>query len=119
VFTRYDVTVSQVVIWPDSAPTPAIGDAFALDVSGGTVGCFTLVVMPPEVHLEPGGTYLVAAGVLDGQQLVLWDDRYAMKITGGVVGDPGMQLPAVLMGLIGQATTALPQPSVVESVLES
>ncbi|MEO8264043.1 MAG: hypothetical protein ABI706_00900, partial [Ilumatobacteraceae bacterium] len=34
VLTRYEVTVRQVVVWPDSAPTPAVGESMALDVEG-------------------------------------------------------------------------------------
>jgi hypothetical protein len=88
-----------------------------LDVTGGTLGCFTLEVIPDPATLDPGGTYVVAAGAVGGTQLVLWDDRYAMKVTEGIITDPGpnASLPDPLRALIGQPTAALPPPSVVES----
>jgi hypothetical protein len=117
VFTRYAVTVRQLVVWPDSAATPTVGDEMTLDVTGGTLGCFTLEVIPDPATLDPGGTYVVAAGAVGGTQLVLWDDRYAMKVTDGIITDPGpnASLPDPLRALIGQPTAALPPPSVVES----
>ncbi len=117
VFTRYLVTVEQIVVWPDSVPTPAAGDEMALDVQGGTMGCFTLVVMPDPATLDPGGQYLVAAGAMVGGQLVLWDDRYAMEVVDGIITDPGptASLPEPLQALVGQPTSALPPPSVVRS----
>jgi hypothetical protein len=47
---------------------------------------------------------------------VLWDDRYAMKVTDGIITDPGPNatLPAPLRALIGQPTEALPPLTVVE-----
>ena len=117
VITRYAATVKQLVIWPDSVPTPAVGDVMTLDVQGGTMGCFTLVVTPDPATLDPGGEYLVAAGAAGGTQLVLWDDRYAMKIVDGIVTDPGSiaSLPEPMKALIGQPASALPPLSVIES----
>jgi hypothetical protein len=111
VFTRYSITVRQLVIWPDSVPTPTVGDEMTLDVKGGTLGCFTLEVMPETATFDPGGTYLVAAGAVGATQLVLWDDRYAMEVTDGMITDPGpiASLPAPMKALIGQSTAALPR----------
>src|SRR4249919_164630 len=58
VITRYAATVKQLVIWPDSVPTPAVGEEMTLDVQGGTMGCFTLIVTPDPATLDPGGEYL-------------------------------------------------------------
>ncbi len=121
VFTRYLVTVEQLVVWPDSVPTPAVGEEMVLDVQGGTMGCFTLVVMPDPATLDPGGRYLVAAGAIPGSQLVLWDDRYAMKVVDGLITDPGpiASLPQPMQALVGQPTSALPSPSVVHSATQT
>ena len=118
VLTRYQVTATQVVVWPDSAPTPNVDDELILDVDGGTYGCFTLDVSNA-VTLEPGATYLIAAGVRDAHDLRLWDANNAMKIDGGVIGQPadGVPLPAALAALVGQSITSLPRSSVVHSIL--
>ena len=118
VFTRYDLAVAQIVVWPDSAPVPAVGDPLTLDIVGGTLGCFTLEVDPPPTMLEPGGTYLIAAGIRDGEHLMLWNGTYAMEVIDGGIRDPGVTLPTPMMELIGQPTSALPTLSVVESVVE-
>lgn len=119
VLTRYAVTATQVVVWPDSAPAPAIGDPLALDVEGGRYGCFVLVA-PNALTLEPAATYLVAAGIRDASQLRLWNDNFAVKIEGGVIGRPadGVLLPAALAALVGQPVSALPPASVIHSILE-
>jgi hypothetical protein len=119
VLTRYDVTATQVVIWPDSAPTPTAGDELILDVDGGTYNCFTLDVSNA-LTLEPGATYLVAAGVRDAHEIRLWDANKALKIEGGVIGQAanGVGLPAALVALVGQPVSALPPTSVVHSTLE-
>lgn len=117
--TRYDLTIRQLVVWPDSAPTPAIGDRIQLDVAGGTSGCFTLIV-PNAARLEPGTSYLVTAGVRQAHQLVLWDDRYALRVTddGIIQEEPaGSSLPVALTALVGQSTDSLPPTSVVHSEL--
>lgn len=118
VLTRYEVTIMQVVVWPDSAPTPAVGESMALDVDGGTYNCFTLDVRNA-LTLEPAATYLVAAGVRDAQQLRLWNANFALKIEGGVIGRAadGVRLPEALAALVGQQASALPPPSVVHSIL--
>ena len=119
VLTRYEVTATQVVVWPDSAPPPTIGDPLVLDVEGGTFGCFVLEA-PNALTLEPATTYLVAAGVRDASQLRLWNDNFAVKIEGGVIGRPadGVPLPAALAALVGQPVSALPPASVIHSILE-
>ena len=118
VLTRYGVTATQIVVWPDSSPLPAIGDALTLDVEGGTYGCFTLDVSNA-ITLDPGATYLVAAGVRDAHELRLWDASNALPVDGGVIGQAadGAQLPAALAALVGQPVSALPPSSVVHSDL--
>lgn len=113
VFTRYDMAVEQILVWPDSAPAPAVGDQLTLDVVGGTIGCFTLAVDPPPATLEPGGMYLIAAEIRDGEHM-LWNGIYAMKVTDGLIRDPGVMLPTALKNLIGHPTSALPPFTSVE-----
>jgi len=119
--TRYDLTVQQLVVWPDSAPVPAIGDHLQLDIGGGTSGCLTLI-SPNAATLEPGTSYLVTAGVRQPTQLILWDDRYAMRLSsdGIIEQEPaGSSLPAALTELIGKPTSSLPPAAVVHSQLIS
>lgn len=119
VLTRYEVTATQVVVRPDSAPTPAAGESMALDVEGGTYNCFTLNV-PNALTLEPAATYLVAAGVRDAHLLRLWNANFALQVDNGMIGQPadGVPLPEALIALVGRAVTALPPPSVIHSILE-
>ena len=118
VLTRYDVTATQVVVWPDSAPTPTVADELILDIDGGTYNCFTLDVSNA-VTLEPGSTYLIAAGVRNAHELRLWDANNALKIDGTVIGHAadGVALPEALAALVGQPITSLPPLSVVHSIL--
>ena len=119
VLTRYDVTAMQVVVWPDSAPTPtADDDELILDIDGGTYNCFTLDVSNA-VTLEPGATYLIAAGVRNAHELRLWDANNALKIDGTVIGHAadGVALPEALAAPVGQPITSLPPLSVVHSIL--
>ena len=118
VLTRYEVTTMQVVVWPDSAPTPAVGESMALDVEGGTYNCFRLDV-PNAVTLEPAATYVVAAGVRDAHELRLWNANFALQVDNGVIGHAagGVGLPEALAALVGKPITSLPPASVVHSVL--
>ena len=101
--TRYGVSIRQVVVWPDTTEAPAIGSSRFLDVGGGTLNCFTLLV-PGAAKLEPNSTYVVAAGVRSEQQLVLWDDADAMPVINETIREAGTGtvLPEALAKLIGQ-----------------
>lgn len=118
VLTRYEVTATQVVVWPDSAPAPPVGESMALDVEGGTYNCFTLDVANA-LTLEPAATYVVAAGVRDAHQLRLWNANFALEVHDGVIGQPAdsVRLPEALAALVGQQVTALPPASAIHSIL--
>jgi hypothetical protein len=80
------------------------------------------LIAPNAAELEPGVTYVVTAGVRQAHQLVLWDDRYAMRVSddGIIRQDPGgSSLPAALAALVGRSTRSLPATSVVHSELMS
>lgn len=116
---RYNMTVTQVVVWPDSSKAATVGDKLTLDVGGGTQGCFTLVV-PNAVSLAAEGNYLIAAGVRNAHQLVLFGDDAALAVTNGVIGKGSnpAELPAALRNVQGQRTSDLPSPTIVPSLVK-
>jgi hypothetical protein len=117
VVTRYSVTIRQVIVWPNSADLPKVGAEASLDISGGTIGCFT-VEAPGAIGLAAGQTYLAIAGVRDPAHLILWDDSQAMPVTGGALtAAPDPKLLTVLQSFAGQQLDDLPELIVVESKL--